>query len=145
MAGAFHGPSEPECVINLGVSGPGVVNHAVMNAGPVDLGQLAEIIKKIVFKITRAGELIGRETARRLGVQFGILDVSLAPTPEPGDSIGDILKHMGLDIVEQAGKGGDQPLLRMGHGDLPFSMRRFRASKRPLTTAGGQLALGSFG
>ena len=96
MAGAFHGPSEPECVINIGVSGPGVVNHAVMNAGPVDLGQLAEIIKKTVFKITRAGELIGREAARRLGVQFGILDVSLAPTPEPGDSIGDILKHMGL-------------------------------------------------
>ena len=98
MAGAFHGPSEPECVINVGVSGPGVVNHAVMNAGPVDLGALAEIIKKTVFKITRAGELIGREAARRLGVQFGILDVSLAPTPEPGDSIGDILKHMGLGM-----------------------------------------------
>jgi len=96
MAGAFHGPSEPECVINVGVSGPGVVNHAVADAGPVDLGTLAEIIKKTVFKITRAGELIGREAARRLGVQFGILDLSLAPTPEPGDSIGEILKNMGL-------------------------------------------------
>ena len=96
MAGAFHGVSEPECVINVGVSGPGVVNHAVKDAGPVDLGSLSEIIKKTVFKITRAGELIGRETARRLGVQFGILDLSLAPTPEPGDSIGEILKNMGL-------------------------------------------------
>ncbi len=96
MAGAFHGASEPECVINVGVSGPGVVNHAVKDAGPVDLGSLSEIIKKTVFKITRAGELIGRETARRLGVQFGILDLSLAPTPEPGDSIGEILMNMGL-------------------------------------------------
>lgn len=96
MAGAFHGASEPEVVINVGVSGPGVVNHAVQHAGSMDLGDLSEVIKKTVFKITRAGELIGREAARRLGVQFGILDVSLAPTPEPGDSIGEILKGMGL-------------------------------------------------
>ena len=89
MAGAFHGVGEPEAVINVGVSGPGVVNHAVRHA-PKDLPlhELAELIKKLSFKLARAGELVGREAARRLGIPFGIIDLSLAPTPVPGDSVG---------------------------------------------------------
>src|SRR5213082_3975995 len=81
MAGAFHGVGEPEAVINVGVSGPGVVNHAVRHA-PKDmpLDEMSELIKNLSFKLTRAGELIGREAARRLGVRFGIIDLSLAPT-----------------------------------------------------------------
>ncbi len=110
MAGAFHGVSEPECVINVGVSGPGVVNDVVKKAGDVDLGTLSEIIKKTVFKITRAGELIGREAARRLGVKFGILDLSLAPTPAEGDSVAEILKGIGL---EQPGAPGTTAALAM--------------------------------
>jgi len=110
MAGAFHGVSEPECVINVGVSGPGVVNHAVKKAENLDLGQLAEVIKKTVYKITRAGELIGRETAKRLGVQFGILDLSLAPTPAEGDSVGEILQGIGL---AQPGAPGTTAALSM--------------------------------
>src|SRR5205807_6616450 len=88
MAGAFHGIGEPEAVLNVGVSGPGVVNHAVSHA-PRDLPlqELAETIKKLSFKLSRAGELVGREAARRLGLPFGIIDLSLAPTPVPGDSV----------------------------------------------------------
>jgi uncharacterized protein (UPF0210 family) len=98
MAGAFLGIGEPECVIDVGVSGPGVVRHALEQLGPdADLGEVAEIIKKTAFKITRAGELAGREAARRLGVKFGIVDLSLAPTPLVGDSVADILELMGLE------------------------------------------------
>lgn len=97
MAGAFHGVGEPECVINMGVSGPGVVRNAVQQAKGQDLGTLAEIIKKTAFKITRMGELVGREASRRLGVPFGIVDLSLAPTPAVGDSVADILEGMGLE------------------------------------------------
>src|SRR5712691_4254825 len=88
MAGAFHGIGEPEAVLNVGVSGPGVVNHAVQQA-PQDLPlhELAEVIKKLSFKLARAGELVGREAARRLGIPFGIIDLSLAPTPVPGDAV----------------------------------------------------------
>ncbi|MEW6171627.1 MAG: PFL family protein [Bacillota bacterium] len=98
MAGAFHGAGEPECVINVGVSGPGVVKRAVERLSPdADMGLLAEKIKKMAFKITRMGELVGREAARRLGVPFGIVDLSLAPTPAVGDSVAEILEAMGLD------------------------------------------------
>ena len=97
MAGAFHGINEAEAVINVGVSGPGVVKRAVARAGDVDLGELAEIIKKTAFKITRMGELVGREAARRLGVSFGIVDLSLAPTPSVGDSVAEVLEAMGLE------------------------------------------------
>ncbi|NLM52625.1 MAG: PFL family protein [Firmicutes bacterium] len=97
MAGAFHGVGEPDCVINTGVSGPGVVKKAVVKASDCDLGTLAEIIKKTAFKITRMGELIGREAAARLNVPFGIVDVSLAPTPAIGDSVAEILEAMGLE------------------------------------------------
>jgi hypothetical protein len=97
MAGAFYGPGECESSILVGVSGPGAVRHALENLGPAaDLGQVAEAIKKTAFKITRAGELVGKEMARQLGVAFGILDLSLAPTPAEGDSVGQILETMGL-------------------------------------------------
>lgn len=96
MAGAFHGIGEADCVINTGVSGPGVVKSAIKRAGNVDLGALSEVIKKMSFKITRMGELVGRETASRIGVPFGIVDVSLAPTPAVGDSVAEILEEMGL-------------------------------------------------
>ncbi len=97
MAGAFHGVGEPDCVINTGVSGPGVVKSAIKRAGQSDLGALSETIKKMAFKITRMGELVGRTAAQRLGVPFGIVDVSLAPTPAVGDSVAEILEEMGLE------------------------------------------------
>ncbi len=103
VAGAFHGVSEAETSINVGISGPGVVLQAIKEAGQVDLGQLAEIIKKTAFKITRAGELIGRKVAEMLGVEFGIVDISLAPTPAEGDSVADILEAMGLASVGAPG------------------------------------------
>lgn len=103
VAGAFHGVSEPETVLNVGISGPGVVLQAIKEAGGVDFGQLAEIIKKVTFKITRAGELIGRKVAESLKVEFGIVDISLAPTPAEGDSIADILEAMGLESVGAPG------------------------------------------
>ncbi|MDI3534888.1 MAG: uncharacterized protein PWQ82_1253 [Thermosediminibacterales bacterium] len=98
MAGAFHGIGEPECVINIGISGPGVVHNVVSRLGSgADFGQLSEAIKRTAFKITRAGELIGRRAAEQLGVRFGIIDLSLAPTPAVGDSIANILEAMGLE------------------------------------------------
>jgi len=98
MAGAFHGIGEPDCVINVGVSGPGVVNSAVRALrGSPDLGDISECIKKTAFKITRMGEMVGREVARRLDAQFGVLDLSLAPTPAVGDSVAAILEAMGLE------------------------------------------------
>jgi uncharacterized protein (UPF0210 family) len=111
MAGAFHGIGEPEAVVNVGVSGPGVVNHAVQQA-PTDLplDELAEVIKKLSFKLARAGELVGREAARRLGIPFGIIDLSLAPTPVPGDSVANILEAMGF---ERAGAHGTTAALAM--------------------------------
>lgn len=103
VAGAFHGVTEPEVVLNVGISGPGVVLQAIKEAGRVDLQQLAEVIKKTIFKITRAGELIGRKVAEKHAVPFGIVDISLAPTPAEGDSIGDILKAMGVEDVGAPG------------------------------------------
>jgi uncharacterized protein (UPF0210 family) len=111
MAGAFHGIGEPEAVLNVGVSGPGVVNHALQQA-PKDLPlhELAEIIKKLSFKLARAGELVGREAARRLGIPFGIIDLSLAPTPVPGDSVANIIEAMGF---ERAGAHGTTAALAL--------------------------------
>ncbi len=97
MAGAFHGISEPDCVVHVGVSGPGVV-HAALKKCDGDLGEVAEIIKRTAFKITRVGQLVGTEAAKRLGVPFGIVDLSLAPTPAVGDSVARILEEMGLDV-----------------------------------------------
>lgn len=97
MAGAFHGIGEPECVINVGVSGAGVVSGAVKSLGDADLGLLAETIKKTAFKITRMGQLVAQEASARLNVPFGIVDLSLAPTPAIGDSVARILEAMGLE------------------------------------------------
>ncbi len=110
MAGAFHGIGEPEAVINVGVSGPGVVLNAVKKHPDSDLGTLAEIIKKTAFKITRMGELVGRAASKKLNVPFGIVDLSLAPTPAIGDSVADILEAMGL---ERCGTHGTTAALAM--------------------------------
>jgi uncharacterized protein (UPF0210 family) len=111
MAGAFHGVGEPEAVINVGVSGPGVVNYAVSHAAlDLPLQELAETIKKLSFKLSRAGELVGREAARRLGIPFGIIDLSLAPTPVPGDSVANIIEAMGF---ERAGTHGTTAALAL--------------------------------
>lgn len=97
MAGAFHGVSEGDAVINVGVSGPGVVKHALTQIRGADFATLCETIKKTAFKITRVGQLVAQEASRRLGVPFGIIDLSLAPTPAIGDSVADILKEIGLE------------------------------------------------
>ena len=97
MAGAFHGVGEPECVINVGVSGPGVVYHALQAVKGQPFDVVAETIKKTAFRVTRMGQLVGVEASRRLGVPFGIVDLSLAPTPAVGDSVARILEEMGLE------------------------------------------------
>ncbi|ADU29194.1 protein of unknown function DUF711 [Evansella cellulosilytica DSM 2522] len=99
MAGAFHGAGEGEAVINVGVSGPGVVLNALKRYPDADLGQVADIIKKTAFKITRAGELLGRVVAERLEIPFGIMDLSLAPTNAMNDSVAEILEEIGLERV----------------------------------------------
>jgi len=98
MAGAFHGVGEPDCVINVGVSGPGVVRAALAKAGDnLDLSEVAELIKRTAFKITRMGQLVAKEASKRLCIPFGIVDLSLAPTPAIGDSVAHILEEMGLE------------------------------------------------
>lgn len=103
MAGAFHGVGERECVINVGVSGPGVVKRALEDVKGKDFETLCETIKRTAFKVTRVGQLVAQEASKRLGVPFGIIDLSLAPTPEVGDSIAEIFQEMGL---EEAGAPG---------------------------------------
>ncbi len=98
MAGAFHGTGEPECVINVGVSGPGVVKCALEKVKGQPFGTVAETIKKTAFKITRMGQMVAEEASKRLNVPFGIVDLSLAPTPARGDSVAHILEEMGLEI-----------------------------------------------
>ncbi|MBQ7901559.1 MAG: PFL family protein, partial [Clostridia bacterium] len=97
MAGAFLGAGEPECVINVGVSGPGVVKHALEKVKGCDFGTVSETIKKTAFKVTRMGQLVAQEASKRLNVPFGIVDLSLAPTPAIGDSVAYILEEMGLE------------------------------------------------
>ena len=97
MAGAFHGVGEPECVINVGVSGPGVVAHALKACKGEPFDVVAETVKKTAFKITRMGQLVAQEASRRLNVPFGVVDLSLAPTPAVGDSVAEILEIMGLE------------------------------------------------
>ncbi len=110
MAGAFHGVSEADCVLNLGVSGPGVVRDALKHAAGMNFEELSETIKKTAFKITRVGQLVAKEASRLLNVPFGIIDLSLAPTPAIGDSVADILEAMGL---ERAGAPGTTAALAM--------------------------------
>ena len=107
MTGAYLGVGEPDAVINVGISGPGVVKKAIdrtRSANPAaDLGQLSEIIKRTAFKVTRVGELIGRQVAEKLGVPFGVVDLSLAPTPNVGDSVGEIFQSLGLKSIGAPG------------------------------------------
>lgn len=110
MAGAFHGAGEPDCVVNVGVSGPGVVSAALKEHKDCDITEVANIIKKIAFKITRAGQLVALEASKRLCVPFGIVDLSLAPTPAIGDSVAHILEEVGL---ESCGAHGTTAILAM--------------------------------
>jgi uncharacterized protein (UPF0210 family) len=111
MAGAFHGVGEPDCVLNVGVSGPGVVRAALSKASKdATMNEIAELIKKTAFKITRMGQLVGAEAAQMLGVPFGIIDLSLAPTPAVGDSVAYILEEIGL---EKCGTHGTTAALAM--------------------------------
>ena len=110
MAGAFHGISEPDCVINVGVSGPGVVRSAVSKYPDYSINEIAELIKKTAFKVTRMGQLVGTVASERLGIPFGIVDLSLAPTPAVGDSVAHILEEIGL---EQCGAAGTTACLAM--------------------------------
>ena len=110
MAGAFHGAGEAECVINVGVSGPGVVRSALSKIPDADITQIADTVKKTAFKITRMGQLVAGEASKRLNVPFGIVDLSLAPTPAVGDSVAHILEEMGL---EQCGAHGTTACLAL--------------------------------
>ena len=103
MAGAFHGVTEADTIINVGVSGPGVVKRAISEVRGADFGTLCETIKKTAFKVTRVGQLVAREASKRLDVPFGIIDLSLAPTPAVGDSVAEILQEMGLEYVGAPG------------------------------------------
>ncbi len=110
MAGAFHGPGEPDCVINVGVSGPGVVRAALAKSQGLDITGVADLVKRTAFKITRMGQLVAKEASKRLCVPFGIVDLSLAPTPAVGDSVAHILEEMGL---EQCGACGTTACLAL--------------------------------
>ena len=110
MAGAFHGTGEPESVVNVGISGPGVIRAITEKMGSCTISELAEVIKRAAFKITRVGELIGTEMAARLNIGFGIVDLSLAPTPQKGDSVANIIEAMGL---ERCGAPGTTAALAM--------------------------------
>ncbi|MBC7114466.1 MAG: PFL family protein [Archaeoglobi archaeon] len=111
MAGAFHGTGESEAAVNVGISGPGVIRSVVERMEGAQLGEIAEEIKKAAFKITRVGELVGREVARELGVDFGIVDLSLAPTPERGDSVAEIIEKMGIEVCGAPGSTAALALL----------------------------------
>ena len=135
MAGAFHGGGEPDCVINIGVSGPGVVKAAVedlVTNSPTNptLGEIAEVIKSTAFRVTRVGELIGREVAARLGVAFGIVDLSLAPTPQVGDSVGEILQAMG--VVRLGAPGSTAALALLNDAVKKGGLVRLLLGRRPL-------------
>jgi hypothetical protein len=110
MAGAHHGVGEADYALNIGISGPGVVRDIVKNNPTCDLTKLSEIIKRTVFKITRAGELVGREVAQKMGIEFGIVDISLASTPKRGDSVAEIIEAMG---ISQMGRPGSTAALAM--------------------------------
>ncbi len=111
MAGAFHGVGEPDCVINVGVSGPGVVRAAIAKYPDADISEIADVIKKTAFKITRMGQLVGSRASEMLNVPFGIVDLSLAPTPAVGDSVAYILEEIGLEMCGTHGTTATLALL----------------------------------
>ena len=120
MAGAFHGVTEADAVINVGVSGPGVVKTALEKVRGENFEVLCETIKKTAFKVTRVGQLVAQEASRRLSIPFGIIDLSLAPTPAVGDSVAEILQEMGVkvDCMKACGGGGKSPVWRQMLADL---------------------------
>ncbi|MBQ4224863.1 MAG: PFL family protein [Oscillospiraceae bacterium] len=111
MAGAFHGVGEPDCIINVGVSGPGVVRAALAKYPDADITEISDIIKKTSYKITRVGQLVGVTASEKLGVPFGIVDLSLAPTPAVGDSVAHILEEIGLESCGACGTTATLALL----------------------------------
>ena len=121
MAGAFHGVTEADAIINVGVSGPGVVKYALEQVRGADFEQLCETIKKTAFKITRVGQLVAQEASRRLGIPFGIIDLSLAPTPAVGDSVAEILQEIGLESVGAPGTTAALALLNDQGGVMASS------------------------
>ena len=116
MAGAFHGVTEADCIINVGVSGPGVVKTALESVRGADFQTLCEMIKRTAFKVTRVGQLVAQEASKRLGVPFGIVDLSLAPTPAIGDSVAEILEEIGLERVGAPGTTAALALLNDQEG-----------------------------
>ncbi len=150
MAGAFHGVGEPDVVINVGVSGPGVVRSALSKLSEdASLNEVAELIKKTAFKITRMGQLVGTEASEMLGVPFGIIDLSLAPTPAIGDSVAHILEEIGL---EQCGTHGTTASLAMlndavkkGGVMASSSVGGLSGAFIPVTEDAGMIAAGSCG
>lgn len=131
MAGAYLGVGEPDVVINVGVSGPGVVKKAIDRAmenhkpGEFTLGEVAEVIKRTAYKVTRVGEIIGKEVAQRLDLPFGVADLSLAPTPAVGDSVGEIFQSVGLSSI---GAPGTTAVLAM----LNDAVKKAARSPRPM-------------
>ena len=121
MAGAFHGVGEADCVLNVGVSGPGVVHSAIQRAGTeCSMNEIADIIKKTAFKITRMGQLVGSIASERLNVPFGIVDLSLAPTPAVGDSVARILEEVGLECLRHP----------RHHSHFGYAQRRCQKGRR---------------
>ena len=137
MAGAFHGVGEPECVLNVGVSGPGVVHHALQQVKGQPFDVVAETIKKTAFQVTRMGQLVGVEASHRLGVPFGIVDLSLAPTPAVGDSVARILEEMGLEVCGTHGttaalallNGDEDAAILEDAGDADFDLKAVDSAK----------------
>ena len=138
MAGAFHGPGEPDCEIHVGVSGPGVVRAAIKKAKDTDnITEIADIIKKTAFKITRMGQLVAQEASRRLNTPFGIVDLSLAPTPAVGDSVARILEEMGLEVCGTHGttaalallNGDEDAAILEDAGDADFDLKAVDSAK----------------
>ena len=140
MAGAFHGVGEADSVINVGVSGPGVVHHALRSCKDQPFDVVAETIKKTAFQITRVGQMVATEASRRLDTPFGIVDLSLAPTPAIGDSVARILEEMGLSVCGTHGTTAALALLNDAvkkgrcHGILPCG----RAVRRLYPGVGGR-------
>ena len=147
MAGAFHGVGEPERVINVGVSGPGVVYHALQSVKGQPFDVVAETVKKTAFRITRMGQLVAQEASRRLNTPFGIVDLSLAPTPAVGDSVARILEEMGLEVCGTHGTTAALALLNdaVKKGGVMASVGGLSGAFIPVSEDEGMIAAASSG
>ena len=139
MAGAFHGAGEPECCVNVGVSGPGVVKTALEQVRGEPFDVVAETVKKTAFRITRMGQLVARVAAERLGVPFGIVDLSLAPTPARGDSVAYILQEMGLEMAGAPGTISGSPTPRAPNGPVGSGCSTYLTTSSGTSSAVGIL------